>query len=307
MIPQTSISGRAWAELALLSLIWGGSFLAIRTALNEIGPVTAVAFRVMPAATALWLYTRLRGIPAPRDPRLWAAALMMGALNNVLPFTLMAWGQLHVSTGLTSILNAATAVWGALLAALVFTDERMTTRKALGIALGFGGVALAIGPGALTAFNLESLGQLAIVAGTLSYAVASLWARRFLRGTAPEMAACLMLTGSSVLILPAMLMTEGVPSLDLAPVTWAAILYYALVATAFAYLLYYRILAMAGASNLMLVTLLIPPVAIILGAVVRAETLSANAFAGFALLALGLVVLDGRLSGRIRGRDARRV
>ncbi|QFT46916.1 putative DMT superfamily transporter inner membrane protein [Roseivivax sp. THAF40] len=307
MTPQTNISSRAWAELMFLSLIWGGSFLAIRTALDEIAPITSVFFRVLPATAALWAYTRLRGIPVPRDPRLWLAALVMGGLNNILPFTLMAWGQLHVTTGLTSILNATTAIWGALLAALVFADERMTPRKAMGIGLGFAGVALAIGPGALNGLNLESLGQMAIIGGTLSYAFASLWGRRFLRGVAPEMAACLMLTGSSVLIVPLMLVTEGVPPLSLAPVTWAAILYYALIATAFAYILYYRILAMAGASNLMLVTLLVPPMAISLGALVRDETLTAPAIAGFGLLALGLAVLDGRLWARISRRAPRRV
>ncbi|MHA6323924.1 DMT family transporter [Roseivivax sp. CAU 1753] len=307
MNTQTDISPRAWTELLLLAVIWGGSFLAIRTALDEIGPLTSVFFRVLPAAGALWLWVLLRGVAIPRDPRLWAAGLIMGGLNNVIPFSLMAWGQLHIPTGLTSILNATTAIWGAVLAALVFADERMTPRKSLGILLGFSDVALAIGPGVLTSLDLESLGQLAVVAGTLSYAVASIFARRFLRGLAPEMAAALMLTGASVLIAPLMLWAEGTPSLRLAPVTWGAILYYALVATAFAYLLYYRILAMAGASNLMLVTLLIPPVAIVLGATVRGEALGTAAFAGFGLLALGLVVLDGRLWARIRGRTARRV
>ncbi|MHA7877205.1 DMT family transporter [Roseivivax sp.] len=307
MAPQTSISARAWIELTLLAIIWGASFLAIRTALDEIGPLTVVFFRVGIAAVVLWGWIWLRGLPLPKGAALWRAGLVMGLLNNVLPFTLMAWGQLHITTGLTSILNATTAIWGALVASLAFADERLTPRRALGIALGFAGVAMAIGPGALGGLELANLGQFAVIAGTLSYALAGVWGRRHLSNLRPEVAAALMLTGASALILPLMLAVEGLPPLQLAPITLTAVLYYAVIATAFAYLLYYRILAMAGASNLMLVTLMIPPMAIALGALVRGETLPPNAWAGFGLLALGLLVLDGRVWARLARRGVTRV
>ncbi|SMX50841.1 DMT family transporter [Maliponia aquimaris] len=293
---QTSLSPRAWAELILLGLIWGGSFLAIRTALDEIGPLTSVLFRTGIAALALWPVIWLRGIKVPRGARLWASLLVMGVLNNVIPFTLMAWGQLHIPTGLTSILNATTAIFGVLVAAIVFADEKLTARKALGVTLGFAGVATAIGPAALLNLDLTSTAQLAVIAGTFSYACAGAWARSRLSGQlAPLAAAAGMLTCSSLVMLPLTLWSEGVPNLDLHPATWAGILYYALIATACAYLLYYRVLAMAGSGNLMLVTLLIPPVAIVLGALVRGEELHTEAYAGLLLLALGLAVLDGRL------------
>ncbi|WP_146585483.1 DMT family transporter [Puniceibacterium confluentis] len=295
MIQQTALTARAWGELALLALIWGGSFLAIRTALDEIGPLTSVLHRTFWAMCALWVVIALRRIALPRNPRLWGAFLVMGLLNNVLPFSLMAWGQLHIPTGLTSIFNAATAIFGVLVAALVFADERLSPRKALGVALGFAGVAIAVGPAALTSFDVTSLAQLAVLAGTLSYACAGAWARHTLRGLPPELAAAGMLTGSTLIMAPLTLWTEGVPSFDLHPATWLAIGYYAGIATALAYLLYYRVLAMAGSGNLMLVTLLIPPVAITLGALVRGEALSAGAYGGFVLLALGLMVLDGRI------------
>lgn len=292
---QTSLTPRALAELGLLALIWGGSFLAIRTALDEIGPLTSVLFRTAPAALTLWAVAMVQRHRITLDkPLLWSM-LVMGILNNVLPFSLMAWGQLHISSGLTSIFNAATAVFGVLVAALFFADERLSARRLVGVLLGFGGVACAIGPSALAGFDLTSVAQLAVLAGTLSYAFASVWARQHLRGVPPIVAAAGMLSGASVVMLPLVLIFEGPPPLRLEPVTWAAIAYYALIATALAYLLYYRVLAMAGAGNLMLVTLLIPPVAIVLGAVVRHETLHPLAFAGFGLLALGLLVLDGRI------------
>ena len=299
---QKTISSRAWAELLLLSLIWGASFLSIRIALDEIGPLTAVAHRTGWAMLILWGYVALRRLPLPKTPRIWGAFLIMGLLNNAIPFSLMAWGQLHIETGLTSILNAATAIFGVIAAAIFLADERLTPRKAIGVTLGFFGVATAIGLSALTQFDIRSLGQLAVIGGTISYALAGVWARKTLGGLKPQVAAAGMLTGSSLMTIPAAWIVEGPISLTLHPQTWAAIAYYAIIATAFAYLLYYRVLAMAGSGNLMLCTLLIAPVAIILGALILDEALPLRAFIGFGLLALGLVILDGRLFKAIQHR-----
>ncbi|WP_170439415.1 DMT family transporter [Ruegeria arenilitoris] len=298
MTQQKSLSALAWFELILLGLIWGASFLAIRVALDTIPVMTTVFHRVFWAALALWAVVVLRQETIPRDPRIWGAFLVMGLLNNVLPFSLMAWGQLYVDTGLTSILNAATAIFGVLVAAAFFPDERLTNRRAVGVALGFGGVSTAIGLHNFLGFSLQSAAQLAILAGTVSYALAAVWARLRLSGLAPQVAAAGMLSGSTIVMLPVMLVVDGAPSFDLPMTTWIAVAYYALVATAGAYLLYYRVLAAAGSGNLLLVTLIIPPVAILLGAYVRHETLAPNAFIGFAILALGLLILS-----RARGRD----
>lgn len=289
------MTARAWAELILLALIWGGSFFSIAIALREIGFFTTVAHRVLWAALLLWLVVLWRRLPVPRSAGLWGAFLVMGLLNNVLPFTLMAWGQLHIESGLTAILNATTAIFGALLAAVFFADERLSRRKLAGIALGFAGVTMTIGWQALLALDLRSLGQLAVLGGTLSYALAAVWARKRMSGLPPIVAAAGMLTGSTLIMLPLATFIEGPPQLALMPGTWAAVLYFAIIATAFAYLLYYRVLAMAGSANLMLVTLLIPPTAIALGAVFLDERLSPTALPGFGLIALGLMIIDGRI------------
>ena len=293
-----SIPTRTWFELALLGMIWGGSFLAIRLALNEVGFVTSVAHRVFWAALIMWGYVAVARLPVPRDPRIWIAFFVMGLLNNVIPFSLMAWGQLHIPTGLASVFNAGTAIFGALLAALLLADERPTLRKSIGIALGFAGVAVAIGLESLRDFDIRSLAQLAVITGTMSYAFASIWARLRLTGLAPQVAAAGMLTGSSLVMVPAALLIDGAPRFDIGWQAAAAIAYYVIFATAGAYLLYYRILAAAGAANTMIVTLLIPPVSIVLGALVLDEVLSPNVYAGLALLGLGLIVLDGRLLRR---------
>ncbi|UWQ97935.1 DMT family transporter [Rhodobacteraceae bacterium S2214] len=302
MIKQQTMSARAWIELCLLSLIWGASFLSIRVALDEVGPLNAVAHRTVWAMLGLWIVVYFKGFAVPRDPRVWFAFLIMGLLNNVIPFSLMAWGQLHIETGLTSILNAATAVFGVLAASMFFADEKLTLRRAIGVTVGFFGVATAIGLDAFLSFDLRSLGQLAVIGGTISYALAGVWAKKRLVGLSPHVAAAGMLTGSSVIILPLALIYEGPIRFDLQPVTWAAIGYYALIATALAYLLYYRVLKMAGAGNLMLCTLLVAPVAIILGAIVLGEELPIRSYFGFAILAAGLIILDGRLLQRRKDR-----
>ncbi|WP_299631158.1 DMT family transporter [uncultured Roseobacter sp.] len=300
MIEQTTISSRAWAALVLLALIWGASFVSIRIALDEIGPLTSVAHRTFWAMLVLWLVVAVMRLPVPRDPAIWGAFLIMGLLNNVIPFGLMAWGQLHIESGLTSILNAATAVFGVLLAAIFFADERLSPRKVIGVTLGFAGVATAIGLENLRDFDLRSLAQLAVLGGTVSYALAGVWARKMLAGLAPQVAAAGMLTGSTLVTLPLALIMEGPMRFDLQTDTLFAIAYYAVIATAGAYLLYYYVLARAGSGNLLLVTLLIAPVGIVLGALILGEALNPNAYAGFGLLALGLIILDGRLWHRLR-------
>ncbi len=298
MTAQRIIPARTWAELFLLALIWGGSFLAIRLALDEVPFVTSVAHRVFWAALILWGYVFLRGLQLPTRRSDWTALFVMGLLNNVIPFSLMAWGQLHIPTGLTSVFNAGTAIFGVVVAALLLADERLTARKAIGSTIGFLGVATAIGLDALRDFDVTSLAQLAVIGGTISYAFASVWARVKMAHLSPQVAAAGMLTGSAVVIVPAAFLMDGVPSFDLSLTAIGAIAYYVIFATAGAYLLYYRILAAAGSANTMIVTLLIPPVSIVLGAWVLDENLSPNVYAGLGLLALGLIILDGRLLRR---------
>ncbi|WP_085309216.1 DMT family transporter [Planktotalea arctica] len=302
MTQSKDISPLAWGLLALLGLIWGGSFLSIRIALNEVGFLTSVAHRTGWAMVILWSYVLIRRLPVPTDRRIWIGFLGMGLLNNAIPFSLMAWGQLYIESGLTSILNAATAIFGVVLAALFFADERLSARKVIGVTVGFFGVATAIGLEHLLAFDPRSLAQLAVIGGTISYAFAGIWARKRLSGLKPEVAATGMLTGSTFIMLPAAWLIEGPITLNLQPITWLAIGYYTVIATALAYLLYYRILALAGSGTLMLVTLLVPPIAILLGTLFLGETLHPRAYLGFALLALGLIILDGRA---LRAVDAK--
>jgi drug/metabolite transporter (DMT)-like permease len=295
MIPQRTLTLTAWALLGVLAFVWGGSYLANRAALEQVPVLTTVAFRVSGAAVALWVYVAIRRLPVGLTPGLALRFLGMGVLNNVIPFTLIVWGQQHIPSGLAAILNATTAILAVLIAALFFADERLTRAKGMGILIGFCGVCVIVGPTVLTQFDITSLGQLAMLGAALSYGLSGTYARITLSGLRPEVQAAGMLTAAAVVMLPWALWHDGAPSLTYAPATWAALLYLALMSSAFAYVIFYRILTLAGAGNLQLVTLLVGPVAVVLGAIFYGEALNPNEYAGFAIIALGLLVIDGRL------------
>ncbi|MGG7566416.1 DMT family transporter [Rhodovulum sp. DZ06] len=301
-----TVSNRAWAELGILSCVWAASFLATHAALAGLGPVTLVALRLGGAALALWAWIALRGLAGPRGLRAWAALAVMGLLNNAVPFFLITWGQQSIETGLAAILNASTALFGALVAALLLAEERLTLRRAAGVGVGFCGVIAAVGPGALSGLDPRSLGQLAVVGAALSYAFASVWARVRLSGLHPAAAAAGMTTCGALWTWPAALMLEGTPDLSLSAGAAAGTLWLALPGTAGAYLLYYRVLGMAGPANLMLVTMIIPPLAILIGAAVLGEALGPGAFLGMGLILAGLAIIDGRLAAWLRGRAGTR-
>ncbi len=286
--------------LVLLATVWGGSFFAGKIALAELPPMTIALHRVVWAAPVLGLLLWLRGTPLPTAPRIWGGYLVMGALNNAIPFSLIFWGQTRIDVGLAAILNGTTAMLAAVVAGLLLADEPLTGRKIAGAALGLAGVAAIMGPGVLGGFDPTNLAQLAILGGALSYAFAGVWGKTALAGQPPLANACGMLLGSSVLLVPLVVLVDGPPQLVLAPQTWAALASLALLSTALAYTLYFQILRRAGAANLLLVTLLVPPVAIALGVVFLGERMGPEAWVGFGIIAAGFAVTDGRLLDRVR-------
>ena len=286
--------------LLALALVWGGSFFFAEIALQEVGPLTITLFRVGMAVPVLALVVWGMRLSEPRAPRIWAAYLVMGALNNAIPFSLINWAQSQIESGIASILNGSTAVIAAVVAGLLLKDEPLTANKIAGALFGLAGVALIMGFDLLTGLDPRDLAQLAVLGAALSYSLASVWAKIRLSGIAPQMNALGMLTGAFVLMLPVALWFDGVPSFSYSAPVWGALVGSALLSSVLAYLLYFAILARAGAANLMLVTLMIPPFAVGLGALFLDERLSANALAGFGLIAIGLLITDGRILARRR-------
>ncbi|HSA80320.1 MAG TPA: DMT family transporter [Geminicoccaceae bacterium] len=283
-----------WLLLVALSVLWGGSFFFTEVALAELPPFTVVLGRVGLAAAALLLMVLASGQRLPRSARLWGAFLVMGGLNNLIPFSLIVWGQTAIASGLAAILNATTPLFTVVLAHLLTRDERMTPGRLSGVVLGLVGVALMIGPAALEGLGVAVLAQLACLAAALSYALAGLFGRRF-RTTPPLITAAGQISVSTVLVLPLALLADRPWALPLpGPSTWGALIALALLSTALAYIIYFRILAAAGATNLLLVTFLIPVSALVLGIGILGERLAPGHLAGMALIALGLAAIDGR-------------
>lgn len=290
-----------WAMLIGLSLIWGGSFFLNAVALEGFSVLTVVALRVSLGAMALWLVLVARGLGLPR--RAWGACLVMGILNNVVPFTLIVWGQLHIASGAAAILNATTPLFGVVVAHFATRDERMTPLKLAGVGIGVAGVAAMVGGAAVRELGSGVAGQLAILGAALCYAVAGVFGRRFARmGMAPIQVAAGQTSGSSVILLPLALASGGWPHAGAGP--WAAVLGLALRCTAFAYILYFRLLATSGAVNLLLVTLLVPVSAILLGLAFLCETLEPRHLLGMGAIATGLACIDGRPVGWLRRSPA---
>jgi len=289
-----------WAILLALSVLWGGSFFFIGIAIHSVAPLTLVLIRVALAACFLWILRLIRREPLGLAAKLVPALTLLAVLNNALPFILFAWAQRTIPSGLASILNATTPIWGVIVAHIFTHDERMSPNKIAGVLLGFAGVAVMIGADLLGQIGTNVLAQLACLGSTLSYALAGVYARRFRGlGVTPVGVATGSLTAAACVLLPLVLLFEPpwtAPALNAQ--AWAALIALAFFCTAVAYILYFRLLASAGATNSLLVTFLIPVTAILLGTFLLGEQLGARHFAGMALIGCGLAAIDGRLFRR---------
>ncbi len=294
---RTVMNRSDWAILLALAFIWGAAFFCISVAVQSVPPLTYVWLRLTIAAAGLWAFLAWRGQNAGLPRSVWGAMLVLALLNNVLPFILFGWGQTHIASGLASILNATTPIWGVIVAHVFTSDERLTRRKLAGVLLGFGGVALMIGPDLLSSIGNDVLAQLACVTAGLLYALAGVWARRFKKqGVAPISVATGQLTVGALVMLPVAFLLDRPWEQAFPPLpAIGAIVTLALLCTAFAYILYFRLINSAGATNALLVTLLVPPVAILLGWLILGELIDSRDFAGMSLIALGLAAIDGRL------------
>lgn len=295
--PTTSLRMGAaeWGLLLLLALLWAGSFFFYKILVLALPPLTVVSGRVLIAALLLNIIILARGGRSPADSRLWAAFLLMGLLNNVVPYALIAFGETKVSSGLASILNATTPMFTVVVAQLFTADEKLDSAKIAGLVTGFAGVMVLVGPDALAGIGRGNvLWEAAVLGASFSYGLAGVFGRRFRKVPPLTVAAC-QLSASACVALPLCLVVDRPWSLPMPGLgVWTALIGLAVPSTAIAYLLFFRILARAGATNVSLVTLLVPVGAVLLGAWALDETLPPSAWAGVVIIAVGLACLDGR-------------
>lgn len=285
-----------WAMLVLLSVLWGGSFFFAGVAVRDVPPVTIALARAGGAALILNLLLPLIGQRLPSAREVWIAFAVMGFINNVVPFTLIFWAQASIPSGLASILNATTPLSAIVVAHFATHDEKMVGSRLAGVLIGFLGVATLIGFDATQGASSHVAAQLALVAAGFSYACAGVYGRRFARmGVSPMATATGQVTASTLFLAPLAAVVDAPWSLP-APsfASWLALAGIAALSTALAYVIYFRLLAAAGATNLLLVTFLIPVSAIVMGVLFLGETLAARHFVGLAVIGFGLACIDGR-------------
>ncbi len=283
-----------WVLLLSLAFVWSISFYLIELALREFAPLMITLMRVGIGALLLHLVVLGMRLRMPTTAAAWATFAVMGALNNAIPFTLIAWGQSHIDSGMASILNATAPIFSCILAHWLTTDERLSAFRFSGVMVAFLGIVVLLGENRFGWRSFSLLGQLAVLCAALSYAFAAIWGRR-LAAYPPEVSATGMLTCSTLLLIPVVVLQSGahqLPQMALSAVPLGACVVLGVFSTAVAYLLYFRILNRAGATNLMLVTFLIPPLAVWIGFLFLDEVLSWDSMLGMALILGGLALIS---------------
>jgi drug/metabolite transporter (DMT)-like permease len=292
------MSAKDWIMLGVLSMVWGAAFFFYKVLVGQIAPFSLVFGTLAISLVLLLALVAVRGQSLPRDRTAWQGFFVMGALNCVLPYSLISWSESQIPSGLASIINATTPMFTVIVAHFSTADERITANRLVGIVLGIIGVGFLMGPRALTSINLTSLAQLGCIAASICYAFAAVYGRRFRSlGLSPLVASTGQIAGATALCAPLVLVFDKPwlhpPALSTAG--WTALLGIAILSTVFAYVLYFRVLASAGATNVLLVTLLTPASALLLGSIVLKEHIALTSFVGLLLILAGLVAIDGRL------------
>lgn len=297
-----AMSASSWLLLLALSVIWGGSYFFIKVAVDDFGPLTIVLGRVLIAAVILHLVIVGRGMRMPSTLAAWKPFIVMSLLNSLVPYSLIVWGETHIASGLAAILGATVPIFTIVLAHFLTADEHLSPARVGGVVLGLLGVIVIIGDDLFAIASDNGLAQLAILASAVSYALSGIFGRR-LKGTPPLVSATGQMTSASTILLPIALLIErpwanATPHLDSA----GAIVGLATLCTAVAYLLFFRVLALAGASNVSVVTFLIPVSSLILGALFLGESIVPRHLLGMALIGLAMLAIDNRLTRRWKAR-----
>ncbi len=285
---------RDWLLLTLLSIIWGSSFMFIKTALRQLSPFYIVFTRMCVASVFMFTICRIKGLKMPDRLHQWVALAFLGFINSALPFFLISWAQMHLDTATTSILNATSPVFIMILAHFFTDDEKLTKFKVTGVTAGIIGIIVMVYPSMQKGIVLAGFAQLAILGATFNYALAALFARRFKKIHSMVVTA-VSLFGAGIACLPGLLFFKAPDFYSLDAKTLFSVGMLSIFCTGIAYLIYFSVIASAGATNGMLVTLMIPVSALLISNFIMKETLKINDIAGMILIFSGLIIIDGRI------------
>jgi len=286
-----------WLLFIALGVIWGSSYLFIKIGVETVTPLTLVALRLAIGAVVLGVVFRLAGGQLPRAPRTYVHLTVMAVLNIVVPFSLITWAELNVASSMAAILTATTPLFAIVIAALVLRSERVTSQRVTGLATGFVGVVVLVGPAAF-ASGSSAVAVAAVLGAAASYATATVYARRTLTGLAPMVPALLQVAIALAISASLAVVLEGVPSLPTEASALISLAWLGVMGSGVAYLIYFRLIRSWGATRTAAVTYLMPVVGIALGAVVANEVVDLRVVAGSALIVAGVALLNTRLARR---------
>ena len=284
-----------WVLLIILSAIWGSSFYFFAVIIKELPVFTIVFFRVFLATLALWLFILLTRQKLPPLGNIWHNFFLMGFFNNVIPFSLIVWGEQRVAPGLAAVLNATTPFFAVIVAHLSTQTEKLTWNRLAGALIGLLGVAALVGADAIKNLGVDLLFQLAIVLASVSYGISTIYGRR-ISNIPPLVTAASQTAASSLMLFPLMLLIDHPTSLNFPSAHVAlSLVALALICTALAYIIFFNIAKRAGMTNVTLVTFLVPISAMVLGAAFLNEDISIRHILGMVVIGVGLALIDGRI------------
>ncbi len=279
------------ALLFILGTLWGSSYLFIKVTVAEVPALTLVAGRLLLATLLMTGLLRVLKLAMPRERRVWRHYAVLGLINMALPFSLITWGEQHIPSGLASLLTSTLPIFTVLLAHFVSSDEHITPHKLLGVGVGFVGVGILIWPDLQQGLEANLLGELAVVAASLSYAAGTLYARDRLRGQAPLASAAGQISMAAAFMVPLSLLVDR--PFDLAPslpalASWIGL---TLLGPVVAYIMYFTLLARNSATFVSTVTYIVPVSGLLLGALVLDEPLSGSLLISLALILTGVLLV----------------
>lgn len=290
---------KQWVLFALLSLAWGASFLFIKLALVELSPLMIGFMRLVIASATMWIIAAATGRRPRFGRKTWLTLAAMGLFNNSLAFVLIPWGEQYIPSSLAAILNSTVPLFTIVLAHFFVADERLTNRRVGGLVIGFSGVVVLMAPQSAGSGsdlgNLDSLlGSLAIVVASVCYAIATVIGRRNLRGEQPVLTSATQVSFGALWLLPLVLLSGGLPTLaSVSPFIWASMLWLGAVGSGLAYLLYFMLLREVGATQVVVVTYVLPFIGVALGVILLNEPLTWSMIAGLGLILAGLIAING--------------
>ena len=283
-----------WLAFLALGTIWGSSFLWIKIAVQEVGPFTLVAFRLLFGLLGLAVVAAYTRPVFPKAWRMWLILTLIGFTNNALPYVLISWGEQYIDSAVAAILNSTTPLFAMVFAHLFLHDDRLTLHRLVGILVGFAGIVILVSRDLLSGVQMNLLGQLAVLLASVLYAGTSVFARKKTKGVSQVPLALIPLIGADIFLWGITPIVESPFMLPQLPITWLAIIWLGLLGTCVAFLFYYYLLHSVGPTRTTLVTYIFPLVGVILGVVFLDELLDWHLLVGGLLVVGSILVVNSR-------------